>query len=247
MKILPLSEGTFTIDQSKLFVPFDLNRDDLQKRPIGSLLVEIQPFAIITDRDILICDTGLGFSNPDGVLQIHQNLIDNNINPLDVTKVLMSHLHKDHAGGISKKDEILEKQFLSFPNAQYYVQKQELNYAFQKGFPSYLTAEFEILKESEKVVLLDGSGTIDDYIRFELTGAHCPFHQVFWIQYGNEIIFFGGDVAPQLQQMKSKFIAKYDYDGKKCMELRQEWWERGQKEKWTFLFYHDVKNPTWKS
>ena len=244
--ILPLSEGTFTIDQSKLFVPFDLNTDDLQKRPIGSLLVEIQPFAIITDHDILILDTGLGFSNPDGVLQIHQNLIDNNINPLDVTKVLMSHLHKDHAGGISKKDEILEKQFLSFPNAQYYVQKQELNFAFQKGFPSYITSEFEILKQSDKVVLLDGSGTIDGYIRYELTGAHCPFHQVFWIGNGNETVFFGGDVAPQLQQMKSKFIAKYDFDGKKCMELRQEWWEQGQKEKWTFLFYHDVKNPTWK-
>ena len=77
----------------------------------------------------------------------------------------------------------------------------------------------------------------------EETGAHCPCHQVFKIIEDGEIVFFGGDVAPQLQQMKNKFIAKYDYDGRKCMELRQEWWERGEKEKWTFLFYHDIKTP----
>jgi len=43
MKIIPLSEGTFTIDKTKLFVPFDEDVHDLQERPVGSLLVEIQP------------------------------------------------------------------------------------------------------------------------------------------------------------------------------------------------------------
>ena len=56
-------------------------------------------------------------------------------------------------------------------------------------------------------------------------------------------IFFGGDDAPQLQQMKHRFVAKYDYDGKKAMELRRNGGSRGKQEKWTFLFYHDVKNP----
>ena len=70
-----------------------------------------------------------------------------------------------------------------------------------------------------------------------------PFHQVFWIEEDGQKIFFGGDVAPQLQQMKNKFIAKYDFDGRKCMELRQQWWQQGEEEKWTFLFYHDIKTP----
>src|SRR5688500_6294407 len=124
MKIIPLSEGSFTIDKTKQFVPFDLEEDQLQQRPVGSLLVEIQPFVIITSKDILLLDTGLGFSNKDGILQIHQNLIDNNINPLDVTKVLLTHLHKDHSGGVSKEDQVLSKKIISFPNATYYVNKQ---------------------------------------------------------------------------------------------------------------------------
>ena len=67
---------------------------------------------------------------------------------------------------------------------------------------------------------------------------------MFSIFENNQIFFFGGDEAPQLQQMKTKFVAKYDSDGKKAMELRSQWWELGIKEGWIFLFYHDIKTPT---
>lgn len=243
MKIIPLSEGAFTVDKSKKFVPFNKEGDDLQQRPIGSLLVEVQPFCIITKNDVIIIDTGLGFKMPNGTLQIHQNLLNNGINPLEVTKVLLSHLHKDHSGGISLEDKVLRQHFISFPNATYYVNKQELLFGLDKANTSYVQKDFEILTSSDRVVLLADKGIIDNYISYEVTGAHCPFHQVFWIEEDEKIVFFGGDVAPQLQQMKNRFIAKYDFDGKKCMELRQQWWQIGEQQKWIFLFYHDIKTP----
>ena len=244
MKIIPLSEGTFTIDKTKLFVPFDDTKDNLQLRPAGSLLVEVQPFVVITSKDILLLDTGLGFEK-NGKLQLYQKLMDAGINPSEVTKVLMSHLHKDHAGAVGIEREGLGGR-LSFPNARYYVQRAELAFAFEKGFPSFITEELNCLQNNEQVELLDDEGTIDEYINYKVTGAHSPDHQVFWIKEEDETIFFGADDAPQLQQMKHRFAAKYDYDGKKAMELRQQWWQQGKKEKWTFLFYHDVKNPVWK-
>ncbi len=242
MKIFPLSEGSFTVDQSKNFIPFQKDIDDLQQRSRGSLLVEIQPFAIVTSKDILLLDTGLGFSEPDHQLQIHKNLALNGINPSDVTKVLMSHLHKDHSGGIAFKD----KSALSFENADYYINQNEWEYAFEKGFPSYITGDYILLNDSPQIKFTNDSGTIDGYIDYELTGAHSPFHQVFKIRENEETIFFGGDVAPQLQQMKNRFKAKYDYDGEKAMELRKKWWQQGEEENWTFLFYHDIKSPTYK-
>ena len=102
MKIIPLSEGAFTIDKTKLFVPFDLSKDDLQGRPAGSLLVEVQPFVVVTSEDVILIDTGLGF-DINGKQQLHRNLMDAGMNPSEITKVLMSDLHKDHAGGISRK------------------------------------------------------------------------------------------------------------------------------------------------
>lgn len=244
MKIIPLSEGTFTIDKTKLFVPFDEKDDDLQKRPVGSLLVEIQPFVVVTSKDVLLLDTGLGFSDSDGKMQIHKNLAAAGINPAEITKVLMTHLHKDHAGAVS---EDMHRNQLCFPGAAYYVQKREFDFALEKGLPSFIPGELQVLKNADQVNWLQGDdGSIDNYIDYKVTGAHSPMHQVFWIKENNETIFFGGDDAPQLQQMKHRFSAKYDFDGKKAMELRREWWEQGEKEKWTFLFYHDVKNPVWK-
>lgn len=243
MKIIPLQEGSFTIDHSKQFVPFDPRQDDLQERSRGSLLVEVQPFVVVTSEDVLLLDAGLGFEK-DGNMQLHRNLIDAGINPSEVTKVLMSHLHKDHAGGVSRLNAA-GKYEAAFPQATYYVQEKELEFALEKGLPSYIPEELEFFKTAANLVLLQGNGVLDGYIKYEITGAHSPFHQVFFIVDGGEKVFFGADDAPQLHQMKSRFVAKYDYDGKKCMELRQKWWEQGNREGWSFLFYHDVKTPVY--
>src|SRR3954466_14000892 len=102
MQIIPLSEGAFTVDKTKVFLPFDVEDDQLQSRTSGSLLVEIQPFIINVEKDILLLDAGLGFYKK-GELQLHQNLKANGIHLEQVTKVLISHLHTDYAGGVFRK------------------------------------------------------------------------------------------------------------------------------------------------
>lgn len=241
--IHPLSEGEFTIGRDKIFVPFRLDTDELNERPVGSLLVEVQPFLIATSKDLLLLDTGLGFEEPDGTLQIYNNLRAVGYAPEQVTKVLMSHLHKDHAGGVTMKDKngLLKP---TFPNATYYIYRPEGDDALRVGMPSFIAEELTPLFSSGQVQWLDDKeGMIDDYIRYWHSGAHSPSHIVFLIEDEEEKIFFGGDEAPQLKQMKIKYIAKYDYDGKKAMELREQYAEQGKAEGWKFLFYHDVQQP----
>ncbi len=248
MKVFPLSEGSFTIDHTKLFVPFDEETEQLNDRPRGSLLVEVQPFLIETSKDLLLIDMGLGFEK-EGKLQIHENIRKAGYQPEAVTKVLLSHLHKDHAGGISNPSsgKFAPGGVLNFPSATYHIQERELDHAWSKGFPSYVTDDIEPLLQSHQVRFMhDDKGVIDDYIFYEHTGAHSMHHQVFWIKEKGEIIFFGGDDAPQLQQMKVKYKTKYDHDPDKAMQLRQKWWQQGNEEGWTFLFYHDIKTPMYR-
>lgn len=243
MKIIPLSEGAFTIDQTKVFVPFDLSKDNLQERPRGSLLVEIQPFLVVTDHDVLLLDAGLGFSR-NGVMQLYENLAQHGFTAQDVTKVLMSHLHRDHASGLTLQDPFHGAWHLAFPDAYHYIYHEELDFALHGKNPSYDAERLNALVNHDKVILIPEKGLIDGYIQHEFSGGHSPFHQVFWINENGRTVFFGGDEAPQLQQMKTKFIAKYDYNGKRAMELRQQWWEQGKKDKWEILFYHDIATPS---
>ncbi|HOZ97158.1 MAG TPA: MBL fold metallo-hydrolase [Niabella sp.] len=238
MRIIPLSEGAFTVDASKKFIPFDKEIDELTNRNRGSLLVEIQPFLIITSKDLILLDAGLGLNDENGQIQLYQNLRQHGFNVDDVTKVVMSHLHKDHAGGLFNP----YTRQLSFEHATYHIQKQELEFSLQKNSSSYDSEILEHLKNFDNVILEeDEKGSIDDMISYEVTGAHSKFHRVIWIKEEDETIFFGGDDAPQLSQMKTRFAAKYDYDGKKAMQLRDAWLEMGAD--WKFLFYHDIKTP----
>jgi glyoxylase-like metal-dependent hydrolase (beta-lactamase superfamily II) len=244
MKIYPLSEGNFTIGHDKIFHPFDEAKDNLNDRAIGSLLVEVQPFLVVAGNDVIVCDTGLGFTNDESIPQIHTNLKSIGFEPEEVTKVLMSHLHKDHAGGLVFKNT--NSQYVpTFPNADIYIYRQEADFALQKGYPSYIPEEIEPILSSGQVIWLEGEeGIIDNYIKYFHSGGHSPQHIVYLIEADGEKVFFGGDEAPQLKQLKMKYVAKYDFDGKKAMELRAQYAEQGKAENWQFLFYHDIKTPT---
>ncbi len=242
-EIYPLSEGTFTVGHDKQFTHFTVGQDVLNERPVGSLLVEVQPFLIVTNNDVIVIDTGLGFKNADGVLQIHDNIREHGYEPASVTKVLLSHLHKDHAGCLIFNDSS-GLVHTTFPNAEYCIYRPEADYALEKGYPSYHPEEIEPLLSTLQVRWLDGeTGTIDGYITYTHSGGHCPQHIVFLIEDGGDKIFYGGDEAPQLKQMKMRYVARYDHDGKKAMQLREQYSQEGRLNKWKFLFYHDVKCP----
>lgn len=242
MNIFPLSEGVFTIGHDKKFIPFNEEQDELNDRSIGSLLVEIQPFLVQINHQNILFDTGLGYKLPNGELLIHHNIRALGIEPNEIHKVILSHLHKDHAGGISYINEQGE-EVLSFPNATYFVIDKEFDFAVENAGKSYTLEDFAILKSSMQTEWLSEKGTIEGLIDFEVTGGHCPFHCCFLIRDEDEKAFFGADVAPQLKQLKTKYVAKYDFDGKRSMELRQEFAQKGKDENWTFMFYHDVKTP----
>jgi glyoxylase-like metal-dependent hydrolase (beta-lactamase superfamily II) len=240
-KIFPLSEGEFTVGHDKQILPFNPAADKLGDRAVGSLHIEIQPFLVVTDKDLIILDTGLGLMDATGVLQIHSNILKLGYEPGSITKVFHSHLHKDHCGGMVFIDDhgLVHP---TFPNADYYFYRPEVDYALQTGAPSYDAKHIEDMLSVVDVKWLDGEdGLIDGYIQFNHTGGHCPQHIVSIIEEGTDKIFYGGDEAPQLKQMQIKYIAKYDYDGKKALAIREHYAAIGRKEGWKFLFYHDVK------
>ncbi len=86
------------------------------------------------------------------------------VTPTDVTKIILSHLHVDHAGGL---------QFL--PDAQVYVQKDELAYAFYpNSFQAFAYARETFTDPDIKWQVMDGDGVILPGLTAILASGHTP-------------------------------------------------------------------------
>ena len=235
MHIFPLGEGSYSVDATKKFIPFDPQTDSPKDRP-ASLFIHVNPFLVQTSTDLILFDAGLGFKDTRDELYIHQHIRNAGFEPDDVSLVLMSHLHYDHSGGL-----VVErggKLVPSFPSATHVSQRNEWETALSGKSSSYHIEIFEALKSLNNLAFVDGSGEIKPGINYEHSGGHCPFHQVFWIEDNGQKCFYGGDELPEPEQLIRKFIAKYDYDGRKAMQLREEYGKKAAAEGWTCLFYH---------
>lgn len=236
MKIIPLKEGNFSASKTKDFTL--LTEENFST--VSGIKMSVQPFLIITENDYILLDAGIGWKNEHGNTVISEILERENIRPEQITKLLLSHLHKDHIdGAITFTSNGYEA---TFPNAQIYIQKRELDFAMEKkGNPSF---DFDIL---EKLIQLpnitwmnDDKGQITDEISYEVVGGHTPFMQVFWIKENEETVFYGADDLPQASYLKYHLAYKSDFDGRKAMELRLLWEKEAKENNWKILLYHDL-------
>ncbi|MGR3857660.1 MBL fold metallo-hydrolase [Chryseobacterium indologenes] len=236
MKIIPLKEGNFSASKTKDFTL--LTEENFDK--IGGIKMSVQPFLIITENDYILLDAGIGWKNSTGTTVVSEILEKENIRPEQVTRLLLSHLHKDHIEGAVK---LTENGFeAAFPNARIYIQKRELDFAMEnKGNPSF---DFEILEKLTQLPNItwmnDDKGEITDEISYEVAGGHTPFMQVFWIRENDETVFYGADDLPQASYLKYHLAYKSDFDGRKAMELRLKWEKEARENRWKILLYHDL-------
>ena len=240
MKITALNEGVYTVNPQKVFTPFQ-EGDSIF--PNGkNLKMSVCPFVVEIGGETILLDTGLGFFHDNDPF-IHHQLRAHGFEPGQVTKVLLSHLHKDHIDGVGYRNAD-GAYIANFPQASIYLQKREIDYAYTRlDNPSFNKQGLEDLCKLPNLVLLDDDqGQINEYIRYEVTGGHTPFHQVFWLRDQDEVAFYGADNLPQKSYFKYPFAYKSDYDGKKAMAQRLVWKEKAQAEHWAILFYHDIKN-----
>jgi len=238
MDFFVLNEGTYAIDRNKNFTLFNAelqNKSDFK----GCVFLDIQAFLVITETDVILLDSGLGQKTEEGSLKLFENLKQLGILPNQVTKVLLSHLHKDHVGGLVR---VLNNTFeINFPNAVYYISKPEWDWIFELNSENFNYKALNFLEQSKQIQFIEGNGIIDATISYELTGGHTPFHTVYHLVNNEQHIFFGGDILTMPQQIGSTLLVKSDKFPKEANAIRQKIVDRAITENWTCLFYHGSK------
>lgn len=229
--------------------PDDRNRIQLGMR---CLLIE-------HESGLVLIDTGAGnkenekFHEIYGVqnagendaTQLEDGLRDLRIQPADISLVINTHLHFDHAGGntaLTADGKIIP----SFPKARYVVQAGEYDYAThtnERTAASYFPHNFVPVRESGRLDVVSGEKEIVKGITVVPTPGHVPFHQGIRLESDGEVAFYVGDLVPTVSHLPLAWIMGYDVEPLVTLETKRRVLKQAVDEDWILIFEHDAKIP----
>lgn len=252
--IYPLLDGHFRLDGGAMFgvVPRVLwektNPPDERNRillALGVLLVKAR------GRHVLI-DTGIGnkgdekFCDVYGVDRrpsIEESLFSLGISPKEIHAVINTHFHFDHAGGNTTR--LRDGRIVpTFPNAEYYVQREEWRVAMnpnERTQRSYFSENYEVLSRLDRLALLDGNAEILPGIEALETPGHTEHHQSVVIRSEGETACFLGDLIPTSSHLPLPYIMAYDLFPLTTLETKRKLLDQAYEEGWLLVFQHDPK------
>ena len=172
------------------------------------------------------------------------------LEPGDIDVVINTHLHFDHAGGNTRRVDGRDE--LAFPNAEYVVQRGELEHAenpTERDRASYFPHAFAPVTQAGRWRLLDETGEPGDEKEI-LPGvaAICiPGHnatiQAVKISGGGKTLLAVADLIPTRHHLPLPWIMGYDLYPLRTLETKRTWVARIVQEKWLVAFGHDAEYP----
>lgn len=219
--------------------------DEKNRIPLTARLLLLES----SDKKILI-DTGIGEKYDDKFSKIYdvdlsKTAVEHGLKAKgftsdDVTDVLLTHLHFDHAGGATENVGGEIKPV--FKNAKYYVQKDQFNWALNptpKDRASFMNENYVPLKDDGLLELMDGEGEIFPGITSHLVHGHTKAMQMFKISDEKESLLYITDLCPTHAHIGAPYHMGYDNFPLTVLEEKVKYLPQAYEEKWKIFFEHD--------
>jgi len=154
----------------------------------------------------------------------------------DITDVVLTHLHFDHAGGTTRDGG------LAFPNATYHLQRRHWKWAHQpseKDAGSFRHQDFAPLESSGRLHLLEGATELYEGIHLFVSEGHTVGLQLVRVESGDQTMVFCGDLVPTTFHLRAPWIAAYDLYPLTVLEEKKQLLAQALEEKWILFLEHD--------
>src|SRR5574341_47980 len=128
----------------------------------------------------------------------------------DITDVILTHLHFDHAGGSTVKEN--GRTVPTFPNAKYYVQKKHWEQSqnpTDKDRASFMRDDYMPLVEQNVLEFVDGEFEIFPGIELIVCNGHTAAQQLPKISDGKTTVLFCCDLIPTVSHLPYPYVMAY--------------------------------------
>ena len=251
MNLTWLDGGTTFLDGGAMFgvVPkvvwskrYPVNEKNQIELPTHPILVQY-------DGHNILIDSGLGAGKLTerqmrnlGVSEqsrVEEDLAELGLTAEDIDTVLMTHLHGDHAAGLTKWQG--EELVSAFPNAKIHVSAVEWNEMQHPNIRSrntYWKENWEPIVD--QVETFEDEKTLFDVITLIHTGGHSDGHSVIKMTSGNETILHMADIMPTHAHQNPLWVLAFDDYPMDSIYAKEKLMKEALENGYYFSFYHDA-------
>jgi glyoxylase-like metal-dependent hydrolase (beta-lactamase superfamily II) len=256
MKLFPIETGNLKLDGGAMFgiVPkvmwskvYPADENNLCNWSMRCLLV------VDDDRKVLI-DNGIGDKQDwkflrhyhlNGDATLESSLAKVGYTKEDITDVILTHLHFDHCGGSVEWNQDRTGYKLAFPNANYWVSKQQYDWALEPNHresASFLKENILPIEESGNLKLIEKEGEILPNITIKLYHGHTEGQAIPHINYNGKTVVFMADLLPSTAHIPMPWIMAYDTRPLVTLEDKTRFYKEALENDYILFLEHDLYN-----
>lgn len=247
-----IESGYFALDGGAMFgiIPKPLWEKTNPADGMNRIAMAARLLLVEWDNEKMLIDTGMGekwdeksrsIYGIDPETTLEKSLKAAGVTPDEITKVLHTHLHFDHAGGSVSEEN--GKLVPAFQNAKYFVRKKNFEWGSNpsdRDRGSYIKQNFIPLMEHGVLELIDDNATdfLDGISVYEING-HTFGQQAIKISDGSQTLFFCADLIPMHAHVPLPYIMGYDLQPLVTLQEKKDVLAIAADEDWTLVVQHD--------
>ncbi|MDW8236133.1 MAG: MBL fold metallo-hydrolase [Bacteroidia bacterium] len=234
MRLYAIETGRFALDGGAMFgvVPRVLWEKLIPPDSRNRIPMAMRALLIEEGQHLILVDVGVGhkynakfadlYAIDHSEYTLEGELKKLGFTPEDITDVVLTHLHFDHAGGSTRRNG--EKVIPTFPKARYYLQRSHWDWAHNpnpRERASFFPENYDPLRETGQLVLLEGETELIPGVRIRVFHGHTEGQQLVEVDYKQYKILYGADLFPTSAHVPLPYVMAYDVRPLVTFEERQ--------------------------
>lgn len=247
-----IETGEFALDGGAMFgvVPKVLWEKKIPADDRNRITMRMRSLLITGGGKNILVDTGIGTKDTEKLKDIYRidhsrltlegSLAQHNLKCEDITDVILTHFHFDHAGGSTTFDKN-GKLVPAFPKATYYIQRRNLAWArspSERDQASFTEANFQPLLAAGLLKELDGPLEIYPGINIIVVEGHTEAQQLVKVSDGKTTLLYCGDLIPTSAHLSLPWNMSYDNRPLTTIEEKKNILEQAVSQNWIMFFEH---------
>ena len=247
-----IETSEFSLDGGAMFgiIPKPIWEREAPSDALNRIDMVTRSLLLCSDEKKILIDTGNGtkweekyrdiYNIDTSRYNIENSLTKYGFSADDITDIINTHLHFDHAGGNTKIDD--GSIVPTFPNAKYWVTKEHwelANHPSQKDSGSFIEHDWKVLAENGMIETVNGNEPFIKGIDSYITQGHTAGLLHPMISDGTKTLFYGADIFPLAAHISIPWVMAYDVQPVVTMKEKEILLPKMQDEEWILFLEHD--------